>query len=767
MAKGIPPAAGQSRVGPAGEHNRLMPFAIPQNHDQTGRWRLGTTLRLVLPSVLTIVLFTGALFVVILPALEHAFVERKREMIRELAQVAWDTLAYYHAQEAQGRLSLAEAQARAKAQLRAARYGEGHKDYYWINDMVPRMVMHPYRPDLEGQDVSDFTDPHGKRLFSEMVRVVKRQGEGFVDYMWQWKDDPRHIVPKVSFVKEFKPWGWVVGTGIYVEDVAHQVAEITDRLTWVGLAIILIVALLELFMVSQSLRAERRRQEAQREVERSRGMLRLVMDNIPQLIFWKDLAGAYLGCNRAFAAYLGLETPSQIKGRRPEELSRKQAGGQDLLKAEQRVMGSGRAELHVIEPQTGPEGAPLWMDTNRIPLKDAKGQVVGVLCTYEDITRRRETDRALKESERRFRTLLENVQVGIAIVQDGEIVFTNPEEERILGPLPLPFPLERLSGAGPADSPELQKLLEVVRATETEAAGDGQEGQAWDLDLSFLASQRRGSGQPVRWVHCRARRMTYQGREAVLVIMLDVSKAKELEQLVRIQDKMASLGRVAAGIAHEIRNPLSGINMYLSALENKIATGEGPEIEAIVAKAQAASAKIEAVIKRVLDFSRPSAPKVSLLNLNQVVKNVMELSAVTLRKSGVSLEVSLAQDLPLVHADGQLLEQVLLNLVTNAVQALSEIQGDKKIGLTTSLERDRIIIKVADNGPGVPLQIRERIFDPFFTGRRDGFGIGLSLCHRIVSDHGGKLSVNTSEWGGAEFHMELPATVYWGYDSHG
>jgi signal transduction histidine kinase len=83
------------------------------------------------------------------------------------------------------------------------------------------------------------------------------------------------------------------------------------------------------------------------------------------------------------------------------------------------------------------------------------------------------------------------------------------------------------------------------------------------------------------------------------------------------------------------------------------------------------------------------------------------------------------------------------------------------------MERDRIIIKVADSGPGVPPEMRERIFDPFFTGRRDGFGIGLSLCHRIVSDHGGTLKVSESKWGGAEFHMEIPASVYWGYDSHG
>ena len=725
-----------------------------------GRWWPGALLRLVLPSLLTILLFSAALFAVILPSVENAFMDRKREMIRELTQSAWDVSAYYHAQEEKGLITREQAQHKAKQQLRAMRYGSEGKDYFWVNDLEPRMVMHPYRPDLEGKNVAGFSDPHGKRLFSEVVRVVKDQGgQGYVDYMWQWKDDPAHVVPKVSFVKEFAPWGWVVGTGIYVQDVAQQMAVITNRLTWASLGIVGIVAVIEFYIILQSLAAERRRRRAEVETQRSRGMLRLVMDNIPQLIFWKDRRGGYLGCNRAFAAHVSLADPAQIKGLQDHELPRPPAEAPLLQRAEQEVMATGKVQHHVIEPQQGPGGSTLWMDANRIPLRSPHGRVVGVLCTYEDITRRREMDQALAESERRFRTLVENAQVGIAIVQDGRAVYCNPEARRILGPTETPFALESL---GPVGDPRLAKLMELAREPKEQGGPEAQEGQ--DLDLGFLA----GDGHPggaARWVHCRAGGIVYQGREARLIIMLDITKARELERLVSIQDKMASLGRVAAGIAHEIRNPLSGINLYLTALGGK--TQGMAEVTEIVGKMQAASARIEAVIKRVLDFSRPTAPKVSLINLNQVVTNVMELSAVTLRKAGINLEASLAESLPLAHADGQLLEQVLMNLITNAVQALSEVTGEKKIGLDSSLAMDRIVIRVSDSGPGIPPALREKVFDPFYTGRREGSGIGLSLCHRIVSDHGGKLTVSQSRWGGAMFTMELPASAYWGYDSHG
>lgn len=725
-----------------------------------GRWWPGALLRLVLPSLLTIVLFSAALFAVILPSVEKAFMERKREMIRELTQSAWDVLAFYQAQEKRGLLTRAQAQELAKGQLRAMRYGSEGKDYFWVNDLEPRMVMHPYRPDLEGKNVADFRDPHGKRLFSEVVRVVKDRGQGYVDYMWQWKDDPAHVVPKVSFVKQFAPWGWVVGTGIYVEDVSQQMALITGRLTWVSLAIVAIVALLEFYIIFQSLRAERRRRRAEVETQRSRGMLRLVMDNIPQLIFWKDRRGGYLGCNRAFAAHVGLSDPAQVKGLRDAELPRPPAEAPLLERAEQEVMATGQIQHHVIEPQQGPGGSILWMDANRIPLRSPHGRVVGVLCTYEDITRRREMDQALAESERRFRTLVENAQVGIAIVQEGQAVYCNPEATRILGPAEIPF---ALSGLGPAGEPRLAKLLELAREPDRANGPEAQEGR--DLDLGFLPAMNGAGVGGARWVHCRAGGIVYQGQAARLIIMLDITKAKELERLVSIQDKMASLGRVAAGIAHEIRNPLSGINLYLSALGDK--TQDMPEVVEIVGKMQAASARIEGVIKRVLDFSRPTTPRVSLINLNQVVTNVMELSAVTLRKAGISLEASLAEALPLAHADGQLLEQVLMNLITNAVQALAEAPGEKKIALESSLEMDRIVLRVSDSGPGIPPALREKVFDPFYTGRREGSGIGLSLCHRIVSDHGGKLGVSESRWGGAMFTMELPASAYWGYDSHG
>lgn len=132
-----------------------------------------------------------------------------------------------------------------------------------------------------------------------------------------------------------------------------------------------------------------------------------------------------------------------------------------------------------------------------------------------------------------------------------------------------------------------------------------------------------------KWINCRLSRIEHNGKDATLVNLMDISHAKELEHLLRIQDKMTSLGRVAAGIAHEIRNPLSGINIYLKAMEKVCAGIENQEkVSKILFQLQSASNKIESVIKRVMDFSKPSEPNFMMIDINQPVEETIDLSAV-------------------------------------------------------------------------------------------------------------------------------------------
>ncbi|WP_246109362.1 methyl-accepting chemotaxis protein [Reinekea thalattae] len=168
---------------------------------------------------------------------------------QHVVEVVYSSLSYLNDQVIAGEMTLAEAQALAKSQIRQVRYGGS--EYFWVNDYNAVMVMHAVKPALEGQDLSTLEDPDGKRLFSVFVEVVKAQGEGFVDYLWP-KPDRDEPVEKISYVKGFEPWQWIIGSGIYLDDVDAAVAKSTFKLASLSI-VVLVVILLCSFVILRSI----------------------------------------------------------------------------------------------------------------------------------------------------------------------------------------------------------------------------------------------------------------------------------------------------------------------------------------------------------------------------------------------------------------------------------------------------------------------------------------------------------------------------------
>jgi PAS domain S-box-containing protein len=418
-------------------------------------------------------------------------------------------------------------------------------------------------------------------------------------------------------------------------------------------------------------------------------------------------------------------------------------------------------------PVTGPSGEVRWQQWTDRAIFDGEGQLLELQSVGRDITDRKKAELALKESEERFRSLVEHALVGFFLVQEGKVVFQNPEQERIFGTIPEGLTLGDLSArVHPEDRERFAQLTGeagIGEETPSPEEGDFAKGSRIETDLRFHSHNRPGDPEVLRWVHGRTTPVTYKGRRAFLVNMVDVTRARELERVASLRDKMAVLGQVSAGIAHEIRNPLSGLNLYLSAGERLFADSESlePEIRESAATVfgmmKTASDKIEAVIRKVLDFARPAPSRLSLVPVNQAVNEAVQLAGTILRRSGIRLETALAEDLPLCYADLGLLEQVILNIVTNAAQAMEGREGEKALRIAAAPEGRDVVIRVADSGPGVPADLRDKIFDPFFTTKEGGTGIGLSFSHRVVADLGGFLDVGDSALGGAEFRIRIPA----------
>ncbi len=356
------------------------------------------------------------------------------------------------------------------------------------------------------------------------------------------------------------------------------------------------------------------------------------------------------------------------------------------------------------------------------------------------------------KSQQQFKDLVEKSLVGIAIVQSGEIVYQNPELIRTLPDLAHKIVAKNFSFIHPDDQPQLIQAYQSLV---------DQKAPSVKADIRILPQGQDAVAMPIKWLNCRASAFKYQGADAILINLVDITHSKELEQLLLIRNKMASLGRVASGMAHEIRNPLTGITSYLYTLEqmcelNTLLPKDIDLIKQIVSQLKLASHKVDAVIKRVLDFSKPTAPHMVAIDINVCLDNVLQLTAVTMRKAGIKITRTLTEGLPRCYGDAALIEQVFLNLIQNAGRAVKKSTQAKKIEVATCAEDNQIHISISDSGPGVPDELSEKIFDPFFTTSSDGSGIGLSIAQRIIADHNGAIAMQNGPLGGARFTVTLP-----------
>jgi PAS domain S-box-containing protein len=364
----------------------------------------------------------------------------------------------------------------------------------------------------------------------------------------------------------------------------------------------------------------------------------------------------------------------------------------------------------------------------------------------------RQSQLALNDSEKCFRNLVENILSGVLIVRNQELLYQNTIQKELFGPITEAVIACEYQHIHPDDLEKLKGIVGRFLSKETPSV---------ETDFRFYTSVNPEDRSEQRWVLSRASYISYRGETAILINTMDISRLKELERLVTIKNKMHSLGRVAAGVAHEIRNPLTGINSYLFSLRGLIDSGISSENDTQLAqqmteRIQTASDKIETVIKRVMDFAKPGAPEMALTDINDIIRDAINLSEVTLRKKEIRLETSYGSDLSKCYADKGLIGQVILNLINNAVHALTSRALPRRLGVSSFSRNGRVVIQVSDSGPGISKSLKDKIFDPFFTTKDDGAGIGLNIAQRIIADHHGMIEVSESEWKGAQFTIELP-----------
>ena len=387
--------------------------------------------KVLFPTLLTIILLITAIFLVVIPQFENIIIDRKREMLKELTNSSISMIDRWYALEKEGKLTKSEAQTSAKQFVKNIRYGEDKKDYFWITDFVPIMIVHPYRPELEGKSLENFKDSHGKTLFVEMVQVVKKNGEGFVDYMWQWKDDSLKIVPKLSYVKKFEPWNWIIGTGIYVEDVKEEISNLEKNIITISIIITALSSILLLYIAYQNLKSERLRKLAEEELKESRERYRMLVEASSEgLIMILDNGQIFL--NKTFYDMSGYSDES-IKVNLKEvftSLPESNLFDFNSLKRKDSIEGFNEKIETQLNTKSG-ELKDVLLDLSTIEFMNNKGVVI----TVKDISTNKEIKEALDYTKEKYLSLTNQISIGVfRTTADKKLLITevNPAMIKIL-----------------------------------------------------------------------------------------------------------------------------------------------------------------------------------------------------------------------------------------------------------------------------------------------------------------------------------------------
>lgn len=377
--------------------------------------------------------------------------------------------------------------------------------------------------------------------------------------------------------------------------------------------------------------------------------------------------------------------------------------------------------------------------------RDSSGKPVQYFGTFLDITEQREMEQRLHREEEFARRLMDSFpDLVLTLDKDARCTFASPHVVEILGHRP-----ENLVGrklwelADPQDRPALQELVGHLLA-----------GRRSNGEIEFHTLHGNGT-----WTLLRATARPLQdekGRTAgVIASVRDITGYAQLQQQLIQSERLAAMGQMIAGVAHELNNPLTAI-LGVTEIMYEQTFDETARRHLELANSQARRAAH--IVQSLLFFSRPASPRKSLLHLSDLLQRTLQLHEQSLQSNQVHVDFVPRPDLPTVLGDANQMTQVFLNLITNAEQAIREVRDKGTLRIRLGTVGDRVLLTFQDDGVGIRREVLPRIFDPFFTTKRPGrgTGLGLSICMAIVREHNGDIAAQPMPDGGAVFTVSLP-----------
>ena len=467
-----------------------------------------------------------------------------------------------------------------------------------------------------------------------------------------------------------------------------------------------------------------------------------LFETLQEGAYFSTPEGRLLDANPALVNILGYETKEELLAVDPGSLNVDPAEPPLLGRAAD-DRGAARAREITLRKKDGTPA--VFLESSRA-VWDTAGKLIRYQGTLVDVTERRKLERQLLQQEEFRRQLLEGFPDLILVVDlEERYTFVNSRVRDLLGYEPGDLMGKKISEAED-HSPELAALY-----------GDVASGARLFGSAEYSARHRDGG-----WRTMRASASQFFDAESkpggVIISVRDITTEKKLEQQIVQSERLAAMGAMIGGVAHELNNPLTSILGVSELLQDSQTTDAARKQIGILQQQARRAAEI---VHNLTYFSKPPVSGKSAVNLGEVVERTLNLHAYSLRKNSITVDFLREPAAPYVEADAHQLMQVFLNLILNAEQAIREARERGTLRIRMSSNGDSVSVSFQDDGPGIPEEVLARIFDPFYTTKRPGrgTGLGLSICKSVMKEHNGTIEAANAPGGGAVFTVTLRAAA--------
>ncbi len=617
--------------------------------------------RTLAPVLITFFIFIYIIFYTIVPSFRNFMIEQKKYFLKNTIQTSWHIIDTAYAKYLNRYISEDEAKTEVINTIESLRYGEKMKDYFWISNLDEVLIAHPYRNDLANRETGKLISPSAKKLFREFAAVTENTGENFHYYNWQLYDNPNIIKPKIAYLKRFKPWGWIIGTGLYIDDIEEELQLRISDMVFILIISTLIIIIMSMYSAFQTYKANKNLVEEEFKLQG-------IFNNSPHFMGLLNTDGSFAKANKTFIDFFQMADYITDKKKIWELLESLKDENIDLFKSI--FLECLRGERRKYKTEIIKQNKKVYLDIFVQPLFISSRYAKYLLIEGNDITE--------------------------LVNAHNKLIEMNNELERIVK----------------KRTEKLEKSLKDLKTAQ--------------------------------------------------------------EELIE-SEKLAALGNLVAGVAHEINTPMgitytniTYINEKLHELndmyrENRLSKSFFEDnLNAIIEALSGAIHNIERSSKLIKSFKNVAVDQIVEEKRDFDIKEYLNEVIMSIRPTfkGTNFKIIFDPSGSIyINSYPGIFLQIINNLINNSIQHGFEGRKEGNIDIAVEEDNDKIVINYSDDGIGMEIEELSKIFEPFFTTKRGhgGAGLGMNIVYNLVSKKlDGVISCKSSKNNGTNFIISFP-----------